>query len=91
VHIKDSRFIEESGGIFPKSTFTYPGEGDGDVEAVVRDLLASGYDGGFSMEPHLQVVFHEEDGGTAEEARYESYVTYGKRFMELVARIRASL
>ena len=91
VHIKDSRFIEETGGIFPKSTFTYPGEGDGDVEAVVRDLLANGYDGGFSMEPHLQVVFHEEGGGTAEEARYESYVSYGKRFMELVARIRASL
>ncbi|MCD6303912.1 MAG: sugar phosphate isomerase/epimerase, partial [Planctomycetes bacterium] len=56
VHIKDSRFVEWTDGIFPKSEFTWPGEGDGDVRRVVKDLIERGYDGGFSMEPHLGVV-----------------------------------
>ncbi len=92
VHIKDAKgeAADEPGNTFPKGqTFTYPGEGDGDVERVVADLLQSGYDGGFSIEPHLQVVFHEEGGETQEKAQYESYVEYGRRFEALLERIRA--
>ncbi len=53
---------------------------------IVRDLLASGYDGGFSMEPHMKVVFHDDsrrDGDA--EARLALYVEYGRRFEALLA------
>ena len=85
VHIKDASFIEESGGIFPKANFTFPGEGDGDVVRVVEDLIANGYDGGFSMEPHMQIVFHEESAEEKGDARVANYVEYGRRFEALLA------
>ena len=84
VHIKDGRYIRESDGIFPEVEYTFPGEGDGDVARIVADLLASGYDGGFSIEPHLDVVYHEGAGQSADEVRYRNYVAYGRRFMGLV-------
>ncbi len=85
VHIKDASFIEESDGIFPKAAFTFPGEGDGDVVRVVEDLIANGYDGGFSMEPHMQIVFHEESAEEKGDARVANYVEYGRRFEALLA------
>lgn len=84
VHIKDGRYIRESDGIFPEVEYTLPGEGDGDVERIVRDLLQSGYDGGFSIEPHLAVVYHEGSAQSADEVRYNNYVEYGRRFVQLV-------
>lgn len=83
VHIKDCRYIQESGDIFPYVEYTFPGEGDGDVVRIVRDLLHSGYDGGFSIEPHLAIVHHDESA-KSEEVRYQTYVEYGRRFMSLV-------
>jgi sugar phosphate isomerase/epimerase len=86
VHIKDCRFLEFTTGIFNKAEFTWPGEGDGDVVRIVRDLVAGGYDGGISMEPHLSVVFHEEAGGQTEaDVRMRTYVQYGKRFEKILA------
>ncbi len=92
VHIKDARYVNETDGIFPAVDFTFPGEGDGDVETIVADLLKSGYDGGFSMEPHLAVVFHDPQAQASEaDIRYANYVEYGRRFMQLVERVRASI
>ena len=88
VHIKDAKYIAESDGIFPKAEFTWAGDGDGDVRRVVADLLANGYDGGISMEPHLAVVFHEEGSESKDEIRFSNYVEYGRRFEALVADIR---
>lgn len=88
VHIKDQNYIGESGETFPKARFTFPGEGDGDVKRIVADLLKNGYDGGFSMEPHMAIVFHEDKGENEEEARLANYIEYGKRFMALVEEVR---
>ena len=44
-----------------KAVYTFPGEGDGCVREIVSDLIARGYDGGFSIEPHMVRVFHEPD------------------------------
>ena len=44
--------------------------------------LSSGYDGGFSIEPHMVSVLHGEAG--EEDAGYQNYIEYGKRFMRLV-------
>ena len=84
VHIKDSVALPREDCERPKPRFTYAGDGTGDVRAIVTDLRETGYDGGFSMEPHLAVVFHDESVESAEDIRYNNYVTYGKRFEQLL-------
>lgn len=50
IHIKDARLSD--GGVVP------PGEGDGDIAAILKDACASGYRGFLSLEPHLKVAGH---------------------------------
>ena len=84
VHIKDARKVDG------QDIYTYCGEGDGCVREIVADLLKTGYDGGFSIEPHLAAVIHT--GQTADNARqlYESYTEYGRRLMRLVEEVRSA-
>lgn len=90
VHIKDGRFIKDrSDSTFPESEFTFPGEGDGDVRRIVKDLLMHGYDGGISIEPHLAVVFHDKDRTSKEEVMFNSYIEYGRRMMKMIEEIKA--
>ncbi|MCE5200875.1 MAG: sugar phosphate isomerase/epimerase [Armatimonadota bacterium] len=84
VHIKDGCWDYEKQQV----VYTWPGEGEGDVRAIVKDLLKSGYDGGFSMEPHLAVVYHDPTITSPDEIRYRNYVEYGQRFMKLVEDVR---
>jgi len=78
VHIKDAKKTEG------EELYTYCGEGDGYVPEIVADLLAKGYDGGFSIEPHLAAVIHTGQGAGSEKALHDSYVGYGRRFMKIV-------
>jgi len=85
VHIKDCVVIEDKGEIRPPVRFTFAGEGSGDVRRIVGDLLKRGYDGGFSIEPHLAAVHHEQDKQVPDEQiRYNNYIEYGNRFIQLV-------
>ena len=83
VHIKDARLTEKRIG-FSKAVYTFAGEGDGKVREIVGDLLKNGYDGGFSMEPHMGTVFHETGSGSDEEKRKAGYIEYGRRFEKLI-------
>ncbi|MDP7287626.1 MAG: sugar phosphate isomerase/epimerase [Phycisphaerae bacterium] len=83
IHIKDCTWDPDAND----AKYTYPGEGSGDVKRIVKDLLDGGYDGGISIEPHLAVVFHDDSVGSSDEARYTSYVEYGKRLEELIKEI----
>jgi sugar phosphate isomerase/epimerase len=83
VHIKDG-YEDEDG----KAIFTFGGDGKGDVKRIVKDLLDNGYDGGFSMEPHMAFVFHDADVKAKEEFAYNNYIEYGKRFMKLVEELK---
>lgn len=85
VHIKDARKVDG------KDVYTYCGEGDGCVKEIVGDLLAKGYDGGFSIEPHLAAIIHTGEHADNEAALYNSYTEYGRRFMRIVEDARASL
>lgn len=78
VHIKDARKIDG------KDVYTYCGEGDGYVREIVGDLLARGYDGGFSIEPHLAAIIHTGEHADNEQKLYDSYTEYGRRFMKIV-------
>jgi sugar phosphate isomerase/epimerase len=83
VHIKDGTWDDTTQQI----TYTHAGEGDGDVRRILKDLLARGYDGGISIEPHLSVIFHEDKGETSEDVKYRNYVEYGRRVDQLLAEI----
>jgi sugar phosphate isomerase/epimerase len=86
VHVKDGRLREDGTHVH-----TWPGEGQGDVERVLEDLLARGYDGGISIEPHIATVFHDAAVQSPEQAMRASYLEYGRRTMALVTRITARL
>jgi sugar phosphate isomerase/epimerase len=87
VHIKDCVWSEEK----QDAIYTFPGEGDGDIKRIVADLLSNGYDGGFSIEPHLAAVFHDDNVTSDESKMFDTYVEYGKRFMELFDNVKKSL
>ncbi|MDZ4859116.1 MAG: sugar phosphate isomerase/epimerase family protein [Candidatus Hydrogenedentes bacterium] len=83
VHIKDAKKING------EDQYTYCGEGDGNVPEIVADLLARGYDGGFSIEPHLAAIIHTGQNADSDAALYDSYTEYGRRFMKIVEQAQA--
>ncbi|MEN8254309.1 MAG: sugar phosphate isomerase/epimerase [Verrucomicrobiota bacterium] len=92
VHIKDCRFVRElPDSIFPEAEFTFPGEGDGDVRRILGNLLASGYDGGISIEPHMSAVFHDDTVRSEDDVKYANYVEYGRRIMKLLEEVKACI
>ena len=87
VQVKDGRMLNAEDHVH-----TWPGEGDGNVRRILQDMLARGYDGGISIEPHIDTVFHEATRATSEsEAKRRSYVEYGRRVMTMVADVREEL
>lgn len=89
VHIKDATWDEANQAV----SYTWPGEGDGDVREVLTDLFRNGYDGGLSIEPHMQKVFHDpsQDKAVGAEALMDGYVEYGWRLMKIVEEIKGSV
>ncbi len=87
VHVKDVIWDNEKND----AIYKYPGEGDGQVRAVLKDLLASDYDGGISIEPHLAVVFHDASVKSDAAAEYTTYVEYGRRLTSMVQEIVSEL
>lgn len=86
VHIKDGKWDAASG----KLVCCYPGEGQGDTRRIVKDLLERGYNGGFSIEPHMGAVFHDPTSRHSLDAG-EIYVEYGRRMEKMIAELRAEL
>jgi len=93
VHVKD--------GIWDKAkndaVYTYPGEGEGQTERIMRDLVDTGYQGYISIEPHVAVVFHgagaADDLSPEQKAKeqYDSYVKYGQMLEAMLKRLGAQL
>lgn len=82
IHIKDAKWNGE------QPVYTFAGEGWGEVERILADAFATGYDGGISIEPHMNKVFHNPDANVNEKLSFENYIEYGKRLMALVDSIR---
>jgi len=86
VHIKDGVWDEKTE---KKVHYTFPGEGQGDVRRIVADLLKRGYDGGFSIEPHMAIVAHDESVKAKAESMRANYVEYGRRMARILDDARA--
>ncbi len=93
IHIKDGMFLKEKDGIFPETKFTFPGKGNGQVRKVLKDLLANGYDGGISIEPHMGSVYHDDadESQTQDEYKFDVYLEYGKRIMKMIEEIKKEI
>ena len=85
IHVKDARWNLAKND----ADYTWPGEGDGAVRRILTDALASGYDGGLSIEPHMVVVFHDAGSKANDAATAANYVEYGRRLERLLEEIRA--
>lgn len=81
VHIKDAKKVAG------EDVYTLCGDGDGRVRDTIADLLAKGYDGGFSIEPHLAAVIHTGQKA-GDKALYDSYTEYGRRLMDIVEAVK---
>ena len=85
VHIKD--------GVRDPATeeekYFFPDEGVCGVSWMVENLLATGYGGAFSIEPHMGFVFHDATVKWSDEARFSNYVEYGRRFGRMLAEATA--
>lgn len=80
VHIKDGVVFSPE-----ERRYTWAGDGCGDVRAIITDLRENGYDGGFSMEPHMGTVYHDASAKSSTEmSRSAIYVEYGRRFEKLL-------
>ena len=86
VHIKD---YEPRRTQSDPERAVFPGEGAGEVERIVRDLFARGYDGGFSIEPHITSVIHLQQEAADPELAYSTYLEYGRRLEGLFEKIRS--
>ena len=93
VHVKDGRWDTAN----KKETFTYPGEGDGQTERIMADLVKTAYSGYISIEPHVAVVFHgastADDLSPEQKAKeqYNSYIKYGGMLGAMVKKHGAKL
>ena len=85
VHIKDAKKING------EDHYTYCGEGDGFVPEICADILKRGYDGGFSIEPHLAAIIHTGERSNSADALYESYTEYGRRLMKIIDTAKAAV
>ncbi len=86
VHIKD--YIRDASA--PDGCrAVFPGHGDGRVRDIVADLKRTGYDGWYSIEPHIVSVVHEgRDASGNEDRAREVFLRYGKTFEELYREAR---
>lgn len=81
IHIKDAVWNPAK----KDGDYRWPGEGDGRVRDIVADALASGYDAGISIEPHMVVVFHDTNAeSVSEEKTRENFVEYGRRLERII-------
>ncbi len=78
VHIKD--YTEVDG----RKSACFAGDGRGKVKEILSDLIAGGYAGGVSIEPHLAAVIHLAQDARDPQEAYRLYVEYGRRAAALV-------
>jgi sugar phosphate isomerase/epimerase len=82
VHIKDVKVVDG------EDEYCYCGDGQGYVRRIITDLLSKGYDGGFSIEPHLAAIIHTGQKANSSSQLYDTYTEYGRRLMKLVEEAR---
>jgi len=82
VHVKDAYW---SSDLEKVEHYTFPGEGQGDARKILAALQQDGYKGYYSIEPHMEVVFHDSKAVSTKDRRIANFVEYGRRLERLLA------
>jgi sugar phosphate isomerase/epimerase len=84
VHIKDAHMPLAA----TEPVYTFPGDGDANLKAILKDLIKSDYDGFIAIEPHVGKVFHDPEANKDEDHAFDLYVQYGRAFEKLIEKIK---
>ncbi len=88
IHIKDAHKNSAGGR---SQDYAYCGEGDAMLESILNKIInEDGYDGFISIEPHVAAIVHLAGAEVSEEDKYNSYIKYGTKFMELLKRVKTN-
>jgi sugar phosphate isomerase/epimerase len=86
VHIKDVIWDP----VKQAKIHTFPGEGACYVKEIIADLLAAGYTGPLSIEPHMHAGLPASLGLTDAENRQQTYIEYGQRLQRIVESVSSA-
>jgi sugar phosphate isomerase/epimerase len=85
IHIKDATWNEAK----KDAEYNWPGDGEGRVRDILQDAKNRGYQGALSIEPHMVVVFHDQQSKDAsEEKMLKNYIEYGRVLEQLLADLK---
>ena len=88
IHVKDATWNPAK----HDADYNWPGEGQGQVRAILKDALGRGYAAGISIEPHMVVVFHDAPSKPNDDhATRKNFVEYGQRLERMLGEIQAEL
>ena len=85
IHVKDATWNPAKND----AEYDWPGEGEGCVREILKDVVERGYQGGISIEPHMVVVFHDANSKGNDDAARANFVQYGQRLVDLIDEIKA--
>lgn len=83
IHVKDAIMHNDEG----EPEYTFPGQGEGQLDLIIKDLIDSEYDGFLAIEPHVGKVFHVADQNTDNDKAYDLYLDYGRSFEKFIVHI----
>ncbi|ATX77055.1 sugar phosphate isomerase/epimerase family protein [Reinekea forsetii] len=86
VHIKDA--VRTANG---KIDYCFPGKGAVHLLENIKQLLKLGYNGLFSIEPHIDMIAHEGGRQLDVDGINEHYIAYGQAALELLQQAKNDL
>lgn len=87
VHIKDA--MMPLAAAHPE--YTFPGEGEANLQVILEDLIRSEYDGFIAIEPHVGKVFHDPGANKDEDRAFDLYIQYGRAFEKLIEKVKGRI
>lgn len=83
VHIKDGWLNPATG----KEKYCMPGEGPCKLEQLLEAILKDGYQGAFTIEPHIAVVYHDPSVQSSSEQRKVIYIEFARKFETMLSKL----
>jgi sugar phosphate isomerase/epimerase len=77
LHVKDARWIDN------RLHYTFPGEGQGHVAAILRMVKQEKMDIPIAIEPHMAVVFHDPAITASAMERWQNFIDYGNQLVRM--------
>ncbi len=83
VHIKDGWRNPTTG----KEEYFMPGEGPCKLEQILETILKAGYQGAFTIEPHIAVVYHNPSVQSSSKQRKTMYIEFARKFETMMSKL----